>query len=66
MPTFAEEMVAQLETLLRENVGVQTVTFGGQTVSYADLQQQYQRWKAQAARETGKRPFIRSLTMEGP
>lgn len=66
MPTFAEEMVAQLETLLRENVGVQTVSFGGQTVSYADLQRQYEYWQAQAAKSTGKRPFIRSLTMEGP
>lgn len=42
MPTFAEELVAQLETLLRENVGVQTVAFGGQTVSYAELEKRYE------------------------
>ena len=66
MATFAEEMVEKLEAVLRVSVGLQTVTFGGQTVTLTDLEKRYDYWKARASQEAGRRPFLRPLTMEGP
>jgi hypothetical protein len=59
--SFASDQVARLETLLAQNVGVQSVGVNGQNVAYADLLKQYDYWKCRAGRENGTRP--RALTI---
>ena len=39
-PTFAEQMVTRLEALLARCAGLQSVNVEGETVTFADLQQQ--------------------------
>lgn len=63
MSSFADEMVTKLETLLRENVGVASVTIDGRAVSYASLTEQYDYWKNRAARESGRRPLASKIKL---
>lgn len=65
MASFAEQQVERLETLLVSNVGVQSISVDGQSVQYADLLEQYDFWKAKAARDTGKRPRVFQVDLGG-
>jgi len=53
MATFAEDMVAKFEGLLRDNAGLRSVTVDGVATTFEDLTQQWEYWKRQAARESG-------------
>ncbi len=63
---FADTMVAKLETLLTENVGVKSVNVDGTTIAYADLEKQYDYWKARAARASGARPRSAQIKLAQP
>ncbi len=62
---FAQTMVTKLETLLAANVGVQSVTVDGRSVSYADLTKQYDYWKRKLARSNGSRPRVAQVYIRG-
>lgn len=64
-PTFAEQMVAKLETTLLEAAGLQSVTIAGQVVTYAELTKQYEFWKSKVAKEGGSRPVLIEVEMRG-
>lgn len=66
MPTFAEDHVERLETLLAANVGVRSVSVDGVSVSYDDLLKQYDYWKSRVARESGTRPRIAQINLGSP
>ena len=65
MPSFAETMVAKYEALLQKAVGLREVMVNGQRISYAELEQQYQFWKREAARADGKRPVASNIDLSG-
>ncbi len=54
--SFASNQVSRLETLLQQNVGVQSVTVNGHAVTYDDLLKHYNYWKSRQARENKTRP----------
>jgi hypothetical protein len=64
-PTFAEQMVSKLETLLLSNPGAQTVTFDGLTVSYDELTDRYDYWRKQVLREQGKKQTFQQVDLGG-
>lgn len=61
--TFAEKMLAKLEELMLTNVGVQSVSIDGQSVSYIDLQKQHAYWAKQVAIEQGTNPTITTINL---
>jgi sulfur carrier protein ThiS len=61
--SFSSDQVTRLETLLAANVGAQSVNVDGQSVTYADLLQQYDYWKSRAAREQGTRPRVAQINL---
>jgi 3-deoxy-D-arabino-heptulosonate 7-phosphate (DAHP) synthase len=63
MPTFAQQQVTRLETLLAANVGLKNVTVGNTSVAYEDLEAQYEKWKSKVARENGTRPRVASINL---
>lgn len=65
MASFAAQQVARLETLLQQNVGVQSITVDGQTVEYDDLLAQYNYWKSRLARENQTRPRAAQVYLGG-
>ena len=65
MATFAEQMVTKLEAILLENAGVQSVSIDGQSVSYADLKAEHEYWRQRVLKESGKRPVISMIRLDG-
>jgi hypothetical protein len=65
MATNAENMVTMLETFLASNVGVNTVTIDGQTVSYNRSQAltELKYWRDQVAKEGGTRKVIKTVNL---
>ncbi len=66
MATFAEQQVERIEELLAENVGVASVSVGGESVTYADLLKQYDYWQSRVAREQGLRPAAAQINLSNP
>lgn len=66
MPTFAEDQIERLETLLAANVGVSKVNVDGVSVEYDDLLKQYDYWKSKFAREEGTRPRVAQINLGSP
>lgn len=67
MPSFAEQMVTKLETLLLASAGLKSVSVDGEAVSYADLESRYDYWKSRVSRESGDRPLSATVDLsEGP
>ncbi|MBA4032958.1 MAG: hypothetical protein C0478_18985 [Planctomyces sp.] len=64
-PTFAEEMLAKVEDLLRKSSGLKTVTWDGKTVQYEDLLAQRDRWRREIAQEQGKRSRVLGVDLSG-
>lgn len=64
-PTFAERMVAQLETVIEESAGLQSVTVNGTSTTYVDLVKQYEYWKKKVARENGSAPRVKRMNLGG-
>lgn len=66
MATFAETMLAALETTLTSNPGVRTITVDGQTVTYdslADMLAHRNRLKTETARANRTRPRCASIKL---
>ncbi len=63
--TFAEEMLAKIEDVLREAAGLQSANIAGQTVTYADLLAQREHWRREIAKEQGDRPLLLEVDMRG-
>ena len=61
--SFAEEHVERLETLIKENVGVDMVTVGNTSVKYVNLVHQYDFWKSKLARENNTRPRAAKINL---
>jgi len=64
MASFAANQVARLELLLQQNVGLQQITIGGQTIQYDDLLKQYDYWKSRQGRENGTRPIVSQIRLD--
>jgi hypothetical protein len=64
-PTFAEQMLAQIEALLLANVGLQQVTIDGVVTQYVDLQQQRNEWLRQVEKERGRRRQLLHVDLSG-
>lgn len=65
MATMAEHaavMVAKLQTLLQENVGIASVTVDGQQVAYTKLTEDLAYWQSVLDRTSGARP--RAMTIK--
>ena len=62
--TFADQMVAKYQQLLLENAGAASVDVDGRKVAYADLEAKWRFWKAQAAKEKGRRPVISRIRLD--
>lgn len=65
MPSFAEQMVTKLETLLLASAGLRSVNVDGETVTYADLESRYDYWKSRVSRESGTRPLSATIDLSG-
>ena len=63
-PTFAEQMVDKLETMLLANAGVAKVVIDGQEVAYRDLEVKYEYWKKKVAKEQGKAPVVSTIRLD--
>ncbi len=63
-PTFAEQMLAKIETALLENPGAKSVTVGGVQVQYEDLVARRAYFQKEVAREKGNRPHFVEVVME--
>lgn len=64
MPTFAENMIAQLESLLLENPGVDRISLpDGRSVSYRDLKRELEYWRKKAGRESNSRPRVATIKL---
>lgn len=64
-PTFAEQMVAQLEALLLENPGVDRIGLpDGRSVSYRDLKREYEYWRRRVSAEAGSRPRVATIALD--
>lgn len=63
--TFAEEMLATIEGVLREAAGLQSANIAGQTVTYTDLLAQREHWRREIAKEQGNRPLLLEVDMRG-
>ena len=63
--SFASNQVSRLETLLQQNVGVQSVTVNGHAVTYDDLLKHYKYWKSRQARENKTRPRSAQIYLGG-
>lgn len=64
-PTFNAKMVAKLQTLLLANVGAQSVSVDGQSVTYTDLVTQLERFETRLAAEEGRRPRVFQISLGG-
>ncbi len=64
-PTFAAQMLARVEALLLDNVGVTEVTVDGVTTKYADLLAQRDRWRREVQQEQGKRSQMLGVDLSG-
>ena len=53
MPTLAETMLANYETLLQTSAGMDSVSVDGQSVRYVDLEAKYRHWKRAVEGEPG-------------
>lgn len=63
--TFAEEMVAKLETLLLASAGLTSVNVDGQMIAFADLEAKYKYWKSVVAREAASSGRWSTLDLSG-
>lgn len=63
MATHAEAMVAKYETLLLSAAGHKSISVGGESVSYDDLEAKYRYWKREVAREAGTKPVVSSFDL---
>ena len=66
MATMAEHaavMVAQLQTLLQENVGIESVTVDGQQVTYTKLRDDLAYWQGVVDRTNGTRPLAATIKL---
>jgi hypothetical protein len=64
MATFAETMVSKYETLLAENAGLTEVDVDGQKVAYAVLEDKWQFWKGQVAKEKGRKATVSRIRLD--
>lgn len=64
-PTFAEQMVSKLETVLLESAGLKTVSVSGTVTTFDDVQRQYEFWKSKVAREQGRKPRLVRVDLSG-
>lgn len=62
MAEHAAVMVAKLQTLLQENVGIASVTVDGQQVAYTKLREDLAYWQSVVDRSSGVRP--RAMTVK--
>ncbi|MBN2584993.1 MAG: hypothetical protein JXL80_18170 [Planctomycetes bacterium] len=62
MAEHAAVMVAKLQTLLQENVGIASVTVDGQQVAYTKLTEDLAYWQSVVDRASGVRP--RAMTVK--
>ena len=60
---FAEEMVEKYKGLLRDNAGIKSVSVDGQSVSYDDIQKQYNQWKKILDSSTGKKAMVSQINL---
>jgi hypothetical protein len=66
MPTFAEQQVTKLETLMGSvPPGVQSVTVDGTIVSLRDIEEKYVFWKKRVAIESGTKPRVSQVNLGG-
>ena len=66
MATMAEHaavMVAKLQTLLQENVGIESVTVDGQQVTYTKLRADLAYWQGVVDRTNGTRPLAATIKL---
>jgi len=63
--SFNSDQVKRLQTILAENVGVQSVMVNGQSVSYADLEAKLDYYENKVARENGTRPRVFTVELGG-
>jgi hypothetical protein len=60
---FAEKMVEKYRDLLLSAAGLKSITIDGQAVSYADLEDLYDRWSKKLARLNSARPSVVGLDL---
>lgn len=58
-------MVAKYEQLLLENAGAHSVTVDGQSVTFTDLEERYEKWQRKLAAEQGTRPRVAQIDLQG-
>jgi hypothetical protein len=63
MATFAEQMVEKYEALLLSCAGHQSISIGGQTVSYADLEAKHRHWQRAVAQAAGTKPVASNFDL---
>lgn len=62
--TLADKMLEKLETILLENVGLESVNVDGSSVAYADLEKKYDYWRKRQQREQGQAPVISRIRLD--
>jgi len=62
---FARDMVSKYEALLAANAGMRSVSVDGQSVTYDELEKQYEFWVKKAGAEAGTRPRLSKINLSG-
>lgn len=62
-PTFAEQMVAVLQTRLLALAGVKETGSDGEKTVFNDLTAELEKWEARVAREAGRKPALSSIDL---
>jgi len=63
--SFATDMVTKYEGLLATHAGMKSVSVDGQSVTYDELEKQYEFWVKKAGAEAGTRPRLSKINLSG-
>jgi hypothetical protein len=65
MATFAEEMLADIESKIRKLNGLRSANIDGTMLNLDDLMAVREKWKAEIAQEQGERPRCVRVNLSG-